>query len=238
MDIATPLIHGLVQAIKTFAALPIFWVLAAAALLGAVCRLPIVKGWIGEWFVNLQARLFLSKRDYIMVPNVTIPDGLGGTTQIDHVVVSRYGVFVVETKNMKGWIFGGEHDSEWTQKIHGGHSKRFQNPLRQNRLAPGFRTYREHVRYVKGLKENSAPPQSAETAPVRTPVPTATPATLPIPSPSPVVPPPASATGPLAAGSACPRCGSTLVTRTAKQGPNAGKTFLGCSGFPKCRFVG
>jgi restriction system protein len=33
------------------------------------------------------------------------PDGKG-TTQIDHVVVSRYGIFVIETKNMTGWIFG------------------------------------------------------------------------------------------------------------------------------------
>jgi hypothetical protein len=41
-------------------------------------------------------------------------------------------VFVVETKHYKGWIFGGEHDRQWTQKIHGGHSQKFQNPLLQN----------------------------------------------------------------------------------------------------------
>jgi Nuclease-related domain len=32
-----------------------------------------------------------------------------GTTQIDHVVVSIYGLFVIETKNMDGWIFGSAH---------------------------------------------------------------------------------------------------------------------------------
>lgn len=34
------------------------------------------------------------------------------TTQIDHVFVSVYGVIVVETKDMKGWIFGGEQDRD------------------------------------------------------------------------------------------------------------------------------
>jgi len=54
-----------------------------------------------------------------------------GTTQIDHVIVSRYGAFVVETKNMSGWIFGAERDAQWTQKFRKS-SFRFQNPLRQN----------------------------------------------------------------------------------------------------------
>lgn len=54
-----------------------------------------------------------------------------GTTQIDHVIVSRYSVFVVETKNMSGWIFGTERDAQWTQKFRKS-SYRFRNPLRQN----------------------------------------------------------------------------------------------------------
>lgn len=35
----------------------------------------------------------------------------------------------------------------------------------------------------------------------------------------------------------CPRCGSALVERHAKRGANIGKTFLGCSAFPKCRYT-
>ena len=35
----------------------------------------------------------------------------------------------------------------------------------------------------------------------------------------------------------CPRCGSALVLRTARKGPQAGKQFWGCSNFPQCRFV-
>ena len=62
----------------------------------------------------------------IMLPT---PDGM---TQIDHVFVSRFGVFVVETKNMGGWIFGEPNQHRWTQVLPGGRKQQFQNPLRQN----------------------------------------------------------------------------------------------------------
>lgn len=35
----------------------------------------------------------------------------------------------------------------------------------------------------------------------------------------------------------CPHCGSPLVLRTARRGPNAGSEFYGCSSFPKCRYI-
>lgn len=54
-----------------------------------------------------------------------------GTTQIDHVVVSRFGVFVLETKNYSGTIYGGENAAQWTKCNHG-RKYPFQNPLRQN----------------------------------------------------------------------------------------------------------
>lgn len=40
-----------------------------------------------------------------------------GTTQIDHVVISRYGVFVIETKNYSGKIYGNDNQQQWTQII-------------------------------------------------------------------------------------------------------------------------
>ena len=54
-----------------------------------------------------------------------------GTTQIDHVVVSRYGVFVIETKDMSGWIYGSENDKYWTQNIYGDKYQLY-NPVFQN----------------------------------------------------------------------------------------------------------
>lgn len=35
----------------------------------------------------------------------------------------------------------------------------------------------------------------------------------------------------------CPKCGGTLVLRTAKKGANAGSQFYGCSNFPNCKFI-
>ncbi|HSH87150.1 MAG TPA: nuclease-related domain-containing protein [Methylophilus sp.] len=88
------------------------------------------KGHIGESLVKLNARLYLDMSIYHGVHNVTL-ETEDGTTQIDHIFVSKFGVFVVETKNYKGWIFGNERQSTWTQKLYK-KTYKFQNPLRQN----------------------------------------------------------------------------------------------------------
>ena len=91
---------------------------------------PQFRGWLGELKTIMAKKVFLPSRDYVDLNNVTIPTHRG-TAQIDHVIVSRYGVFVVESKNMSGWIFGNAADPQWT-KINRGHNLKFQNPLHQN----------------------------------------------------------------------------------------------------------
>lgn len=54
-----------------------------------------------------------------------------GTSQIDHVVVSIYGIFVIETKNISGWILGNQYGDEWVKNVYG-NKYRFRNPLKQN----------------------------------------------------------------------------------------------------------
>ncbi|GLQ33315.1 NERD domain-containing protein [Litoribrevibacter albus] len=88
------------------------------------------KGYIGELLVRLALKVFLDSKLYQVINNVTL-EADDGTTQIDHIVVSPFGIFVVETKNMKGWIFGSEKQRTWTQKIYKKNFK-FQNPLHQN----------------------------------------------------------------------------------------------------------
>lgn len=78
--------------------------------------------------------------DYHLMNNVTL-SLKDGTTQVDHVLVSRFGVFVIETKDYKGWIFADPKHSTWTQVIFQQKFK-FQNPIFQN-----FR----HVRAVQDL---------------------------------------------------------------------------------------
>ena len=99
-----------------------------------------VKGFLGEKLVQAGAWLTLPSSQYRRYHNVTLPTS-SGTTQIDHVFVSAFGIFVIETKNMAGWIFGRERDSVWTQVFRSGGKYTFQNPLRQN------------YRHVRALEE-------------------------------------------------------------------------------------
>jgi hypothetical protein len=107
----------------------LFWLIPAALLIGLL-KSPWAKGQIGELLVRLFAHWQLDKQTYRRLHNVTL-NTLDGTTQIDHVFLSPYGIFVLETKNMSGWIFGNEKQPQWTQKLYK-RTFKFQNPLRQN----------------------------------------------------------------------------------------------------------
>lgn len=115
---------------SVFAGLSQLWWLVPFVILALLLKSPWVKGWIGETMVKISAKLYLPQALYHRIHNVTLttPDG---STQIDHIFVSQFGVFVVETKHMKGWIFGSEKQATWTQKIFR-QTFKFQNPLRQN----------------------------------------------------------------------------------------------------------
>jgi hypothetical protein len=80
--------------------------------------------------------------DYHLLNHVTLPLE-NGSTQVDHVLVSRFGIFVIETKDYGGWIFAAADDRYWTQVFYGNRF-RFQNPLRQNY---------GHVRAIQKLLE-------------------------------------------------------------------------------------
>lgn len=111
-------------------ALAEYWYVFVIITFLAFLKTPFFKGFIGEIIINITTSLFLDKKKYHLIKNVTLPTD-DGTTQIDHIIVSQYGIFVVETKNMKGWIFGSQDKKMWTQTIFK-HKTRFQNPLHQN----------------------------------------------------------------------------------------------------------
>ena len=91
---------------------------------------PTLKGKFGERLVSFCLDKYLDKRKYRILNDVMISDNMGGTTQIDHIVLSKYGIFVVETKNMRGWIYGDARSKTWTQVIYKKKTK-FQNPFFQ-----------------------------------------------------------------------------------------------------------
>lgn len=106
-----------------------FWVFATVVVVVGFLRLPWVRGAIGEIRVNRSLRAALGD-DYQLFHDLMLPVR-DSTTQVDHVIVSPFGIFVVETKNMSGWIFGSADQAQWTQVVFRRKSK-FQNPIRQN----------------------------------------------------------------------------------------------------------
>ena len=114
--------------IKAF--VPILMLCFPVILVLSFLKTPWFKGVCGEFYVHLLAKTKLKEPEFHVLKNVTLPAG-DGTTQIDHIIVSKYGVFVIETKNMKGWICGDAHQRMWAQKIYK-YSEKFLNPLHQN----------------------------------------------------------------------------------------------------------
>lgn len=110
----------------------LWWMIPLFLIVGAFKAFkPFLKGKMGEFAVSTHVKLYLDKEKYTLLNDCTLPDGQNKTTQIDHILFSPYGIFVIETKNYKGWIFGGERQKTWTQKIYK-KSYKFQNPLHQN----------------------------------------------------------------------------------------------------------
>lgn len=104
-------------------------IIMALLVVKAVLTSKTFKGWLGESRVR-QLTTNLDADTYHQLHDVTLPTE-DGTTQIDHIIVSKFGIFVIETKHMSGWIFGRASDSKWTQSFRN-HKNSFQNPLRQN----------------------------------------------------------------------------------------------------------
>jgi len=241
-----------------------FWYFIPIILILMFFKSPTGKGILGEFFVNLAINIRLDKKKYHLLKNVTLPTE-DGTTQIDHIIVSQYGIFVIETKNMKGWIFGDEHQKMWTQKIYK-HSSKFQNPLHQNY---------KHTKTIESLLELEAekifsivtfvgestfktkmPKNVTHGGKFISYIKSKTNKILSLNEVHKIVS--MIEDGQLSKTrktnkehikhvkkivkdkentKICPKCGNTLVLRISKQGANKGNKFYGCSTYPKCRYT-
>lgn len=93
---------------------------------------PRFRGDIAETRVRRILATGLERNLFTVFHDVVLPSG-GGTTRIDHVVVSKFGIFVIESLYVRGWISGTEVQDRWQQNSLG-HKARFDNPLHRNRL--------------------------------------------------------------------------------------------------------
>lgn len=108
-----------------------FWYILVFVIATGVFRiyLPKIKGFFGEKSVASFLST-LNPAKYKVINNIMIQTS-SRKTQIDHTVVSNYGIFVIETKNYQGLIFGNEFDDYWTQVIYKRREKLY-NPTKQN----------------------------------------------------------------------------------------------------------
>ena len=97
----------------------------------------------GETQVRQALMKYCSNNDAHILSNITLRLQDRSTTQIDHILISGKGVFVIETKHYTGWIFASANSKVWTQVIYKIKNK-FQNPLLQNY---------KHVKAVQGVLE-------------------------------------------------------------------------------------
>jgi restriction system protein len=221
--------------------------------------LNFLRGWFGEQKTTFNMWLSLDSRIYRRYHNIIIPSK-NGTTQIDHLLVSPYGLFIVETKNKKGWIFGSESQAQWTQILFR-EKYTFQNPLhqtfRQKKVLSEFLNLSDlqiHIvvyfvgdctfktslpgnvinsgigRYIKNFQNHILSSQDIEQV-VNILEEHMANSTL---SKRDHI---RSLKERHSSNTICPKCGSNLVERTAHKGPYSNSKFLGCSNYPKCRFT-
>ena len=93
---------------------------------------PRFRGDIAETRVRRLLSAGLQRNRYTVFNRLLLPTG-GGTIEVDHVVVSKLGIFVIESHYARGWVSGSAAQDRWKQKSLLGVS-RFDNPVHRNRL--------------------------------------------------------------------------------------------------------
>jgi len=221
----------------------------------------LIKGWIGEAKTKVSQKVFLDSKQYHIFNSIIVHTG-SMSTQIDHVIVSKHGVFVVETKEKSGWIFGSVHDNLWTQVIFDG-KVRFQNPLRQNYShTRGLAEFLEidHAKIhslivfwgdcefrtpmpdnvVKGIYEYISYIRSKkqilltneEVDRICKKIQDLKDHTTFLSNIRHVY----SVKKGHTKKNVCPKCGGNLVMRTARSGKRRGESFIGCANYPRCTY--
>lgn len=270
------------------------------------------KGKYGEKLTERELKLVqLFGRKGKVLRNVYLPKDNGETSELDVIFITKKGIFVFESKNYSGWIFGDERNRKWTAMLPNKQKNQFYNPIMQNRThlkwmskyvgenVPLFSiivfsercelkkvtvesedikvikrdriyaTVREiwnnnrdalsdeeieelynrlkeltnvdaavkaaHIENIE-KKYKHSPREKKCTEENETKLPYTEKDSLDIENEEAVS---ENSHSRQSAGEEkiCPRCGSKLVLRIAKRGNNAGNQFLGCSGFPKCRYI-
>lgn len=232
-------------------------------------RITDPNGYLGKYGEDLTAKKLsivkLFGRSGVTLRNVYIPTENNETTEIDLLYITQKGIFVLESKNYSGWIFGDESQYKWTSSMPNGEKFHFYNPVRQNKM---------HIKWLKEYLCEDIPMFSLIVFSERCELKKVTiksddvyvfnrdimyweirriwesvPDCLSKEQINEISEKLKEFTNADKSvkeshveqinkkGLICPWCGGELVVRTAKRGNNHGNQFYGCGNFPKCRFT-
>lgn len=108
------------------------------------------KGLLGEYKIFQMLQTFENYGARFLF-NCYLPREHNETTEIDVILLTYNGIFVIESKNYNGWIYGEENQDLWTQTLPAGkkiHKTHFYNPIRQNKT---------HIKYLKKIIGDNLP---------------------------------------------------------------------------------
>lgn len=105
------------------------------------------KGRYGEYLIYKYLSKLSGTKKYLF--NCYVPKEDGSTTEIDVILLHDSGIYIFESKNYSGWIFGTETSKNWTQTLPAGkgksHKEHFFNPIMQNK---------GHVKWLQKYMDN------------------------------------------------------------------------------------
>ncbi len=215
------------------------------------------KGQFGEYSIDFALTNHNLDGDFSVLRNVYVPCG-NKTSEIDLIMVHEKGIYVFESKNYSGWIFGNEDQLQWTQTLSSGQKNQFYNPIRQNQThikalsqylnipATAFYSY---IVFSERCELKKVPQNTSSVVIVRRPKMLshlrAALNNAPILYSHEEIQAICAKLSSLtnvsevekqqhieAINTKCPFCGNDLVLRKGKYG-----TFWGCSSYPKCKFT-
>jgi len=214
-------------------------------------------GQIGEFSTEYALTNNNLDGELIVLKNIYLP-AQGKETEIDLLLIHEKGIFVFESKNYSGWIFGNEDQLNWTQVLQNGDKNKFYSPIRQNRthikalsefLEKPISEFVSFIVFSERCALKKVPDDTEDVIIVRRPnmlrklrvILKA----MPIKYTHDEIESIVNKLRPLTDKSSlekqqhidniktkCPFCGGELVLRKGKYGQ-----FWGCSAYPKCRFT-
>ncbi len=90
------------------------------------------SGHYGEYLVDYALTKDNLKGRLVTFKNLILPYK-GRTTEIDVLMLHEKGIYVFESKNYSGWIFGSVDQRQWTQSLNQSTKNHFDNPINQNK---------------------------------------------------------------------------------------------------------